>query len=105
MAQGPGTVTWAHKTSAPLDCFACFRWTKEDSYSRPVAENPEAAADTSRLEMFSDGVFAIAITLLVIEIPVPEFGHGVDAMREALAHEWPAYLSYAIGFSRSVRCG
>jgi uncharacterized membrane protein len=63
-----------------------------------MAENPEASAETSRLEMFSDGVFAIAITLLVIEIPIPEFGHGVEAMRETLAHEWPAYLSYVIGF-------
>ena len=48
--------------------------------------------------MFSDGVFAIAITLLVIEIAVPELGHGREAMVEALREQWPSYVSYVIGF-------
>ena len=48
--------------------------------------------------MFSDGVFAIAITLLVIEISIPEFGHGRDAMLESLKEEWPSYVSYVVGF-------
>lgn len=48
--------------------------------------------------MFSDGVFAIAITLLVIEIAVPEFGHGRDAMVESLKEQWPSYISYVVGF-------
>jgi uncharacterized membrane protein len=51
---------------------------------------------TGRLEAFSDGVFAIAITLLVLEIDVPE-GSG-DNLAEALAEEWPSYLAYAISF-------
>ncbi len=58
----------------------------------------EPHPDTGRLEMFSDGVFAIAITLLVIEIAVPEFGHGPTAMLEALKEQWPSYVSYVIGF-------
>ena len=58
----------------------------------------ERASATDRLEMFSDGVFAIAITLLVIEIAIPEFGHGRDAMLETLKEQWPSYVSYVVGF-------
>lgn len=56
--------------------------------------------DTGRIEAFSDGVFAIAITLLVIEIGVP---HMEDAPLGAtlfgeLAEQWPSYLAYVISF-------
>ena len=50
---------------------------------------------TGRIEMFSDGVFAIAITLLVLEIRPPEDTHQ-------LAHElgelWPSYVAYVVSF-------
>jgi uncharacterized membrane protein len=53
--------------------------------------------DTQRLEAFSDGVFAIAITLLIIEIGVPH----VDA-DQSLSHElrrlWPSYAGYVVSF-------
>ncbi len=51
---------------------------------------------TGRVEAFSDGVFAIAITLLVLEI-----GIDPDAFEEpwhALAAEWPSYLAYVTSF-------
>jgi uncharacterized membrane protein len=49
-----------------------------------------------RVEAFSDGVFAIAITLLILEIHVPEeTGHGLT---EALAHQWPSYFAYVVSF-------
>ncbi|TMB96259.1 MAG: DUF1211 domain-containing protein [Chloroflexi bacterium] len=51
---------------------------------------------TSRLEAFSDGVFAIAATLLVLELRVPD--EGVDLPR-ALFHLWPAYAAYLISFA------
>ena len=50
----------------------------------------------NRLEAFSDGVFAIAITLLVLDIHVPEPGRG-DLGHE-LAAQWPSYAAYVISF-------
>ncbi|MDP9237647.1 MAG: TMEM175 family protein [Chloroflexota bacterium] len=55
------------------------------------------ANGTNRLEAFSDGVFAIAITLLILEIGVPHIGTG-DSLWRALWELWPSYLSYAISF-------
>jgi uncharacterized membrane protein len=52
--------------------------------------------ETNRVEAFSDGVFAIAITLLVLDIKVDpsDFDHLVHA----LAHQWPSYLAYITSF-------
>jgi uncharacterized membrane protein len=52
--------------------------------------------ETGRVEAFSDGVFAIAITLLVLEIRVDPGDFG--DLRHALAREWPAYLAYVTSF-------
>ncbi|HEY8030672.1 MAG TPA: TMEM175 family protein [Gaiellaceae bacterium] len=49
---------------------------------------------TGRLEAFSDGVFAIAATLLVLEFSVST-GHKLD---HELLHLWPAYLAYVTSF-------
>jgi uncharacterized membrane protein len=53
--------------------------------------------DTNRLETFSDGVIAIAITLLILEIDVPEDTHG--ELWAALLRQWPSYLAYLISFA------
>jgi len=53
-------------------------------------------AGTARMETFSDGVFAIAATLLVLEI-----GANVVSGRrlgDALLHDWPSYLAYVTSF-------
>jgi uncharacterized membrane protein len=46
---------------------------------------------------FSDGVFSIAITLLVLEIGVPS-GSENDLLR-ALIAEWPSYMAYLVSFA------
>ena len=48
------------------------------------------------MEAFSDGVFAIAITLLVLDLRVPEVGEG--SLTHALGKQWPADASYAVSF-------
>jgi uncharacterized membrane protein len=55
------------------------------------------AVSKSRLEAFSDGVFAIAITLLVIEIRPPEVGDG-ESLASGLWDQWPNYTGYALSF-------
>jgi uncharacterized membrane protein len=62
-----------------------------------LKHRPEEHANTARLEAFSDGVFAIAITLLVLEIGVPHVGAG-QSLAEALRHLWPSYFGYAVSF-------
>jgi len=52
--------------------------------------------ETGRTEAFSDGVFAIAITLLVLDIGIP--ASEFDDLWSAIFHEWPAYLGYATSF-------
>jgi uncharacterized membrane protein len=49
-----------------------------------------------RVEALSDGVIAIAITLLILEIEVPK-GAGEDLPHQ-LAEQWPSYLSYVVSF-------
>ena len=50
-----------------------------------------------RIEAFSDGVIAIAITLLVLDIHVPEARGGVS-LADRLGAQWPSYVAYAISF-------
>jgi uncharacterized membrane protein len=51
---------------------------------------------TTRMETFSDGVFAIAATLLVLEISI-DSAHTHD-LGSALLHLWPSYLAYVTSF-------
>ncbi|PYS93928.1 MAG: DUF1211 domain-containing protein [Acidobacteria bacterium] len=61
--------------------------------------SPEAEKETARIEAFSDGVIAIAITLLVLDVKVPtaqELG-GASLMR-ALLRQWPIYFAFVTSF-------
>jgi uncharacterized membrane protein len=49
---------------------------------------------TNRLEAFSDGVFAVAITLLVLEIDVP----GGENLWHDLKEDWPSFAAFAVSF-------
>lgn len=51
---------------------------------------------TSRTEAFSDGVFAIAATLLVLELKVPHVEPG--GLSTALLERWPSYTTYVVSF-------
>jgi len=59
-------------------------------YSHRMTESP------TRVEAFSDGVFAIAITLLILEIRVPHVDHGLWAGLVAL---WPSYVAFLLSFA------
>lgn len=51
---------------------------------------------SSRTEAFSDGVFAVAITLLVLNVEVPR--PGVGSLRHELTSLWPSYAAYVVSF-------
>lgn len=50
----------------------------------------------ARLETFADGVFAIAATLLVLNVDIPEL--GAHSLVHELTRLWPAYVGYAVSF-------
>src|SRR5215470_6530126 len=58
--------------------------------------------ETGRIESFSDGVFAVAITLLVFALQVPHLPAGaisVTALGSALLAQWPSYLTFMTSFA------
>jgi uncharacterized membrane protein len=68
-----------------------------DDGQRPGS--PETGMSSTRVEAFSDGVFAIAITLLVLDLAVPareELPAG--GLAAALGRQWPAYFAYLVSF-------
>ena len=56
--------------------------------------------ETGRVEAFSDGVFAIALTLLILEIHVPQPKDLAEqgGLNAALLHQWPAFFAYLLSF-------
>jgi uncharacterized membrane protein len=66
----------------------------------PKEHSAESGIDLERIIFFSDAVYAIAITLLVIEIQVPEIPKSLVAaeLPRSLLTLWPKFLSYIISF-------
>ena len=60
-----------------------------------ASEKPTASStiSSSRLETFSDGVFAIAATLLILDVHA-----GPGELGARLLHSWPSYVAYAVSF-------
>jgi uncharacterized membrane protein len=52
--------------------------------------------EKARLEAFSDGVFAVAITLLALDLAVAGPGNGT--LRDQLTDRWPSYVAYVVSF-------
>jgi uncharacterized membrane protein len=53
--------------------------------------------ETGRAEAFSDGVFAIAITLLILALGVDQ-ALAKGTLKHQLLHLWPAYIAYTVSF-------
>jgi uncharacterized membrane protein len=60
----------------------------------PPLAQPDTPTD--RTESFSDGVFAVAITLLVLDLSVHNVPSG--GLAQALGHKWPHYVTFAVSF-------
>ena len=69
-----------------------------DQTSPPAASNVSGITK-NRLEAFSDGVLAIVITLLAIELRPPEVEHG-QSLANALWDQWPSYLAFVLAFAQ-----
>lgn len=63
---------------------------------KSIANKESALTETGRVEAFSDGVFAIIVTLLVLEIHRPVVVAG--QLGAQLLQNWPSYLSYLLAF-------
>jgi uncharacterized membrane protein len=55
--------------------------------------------ETGRVEAFSDGVFAIAITLLILDVHVPRDLPATTTLSNALLAQWPSYLAFITSFA------
>jgi uncharacterized membrane protein len=72
-----------------------MRSRPQNDRARPRPPN----VTTRRLEAFSDAVFAIAITLLALDLQVPELSPVTpNALAADLAAKWPTYLSFLLSF-------
>ncbi len=63
----------------------------------PAEPRQRRTVSSTRVEAFSDAVFAITITLLVLEIGRPEIGDG--ELASTLLHQWPEFLAFAVSFA------
>jgi uncharacterized membrane protein len=65
----------------------------------PPSETETRLSPTGRVEAFSDGVMAIAITLLVLDLKVPDPGTlGSGQLFDRLVERWPSYVAYLAAF-------
>jgi uncharacterized membrane protein len=65
--------------------------------NRPAGMAIGGVLGRGRLEAFSDGVMAIAITLLILDVKVP-LVEADQSLAAALGHQWPSYAAYVLTF-------
>ena len=63
---------------------------------RAITPVSRGSVDGARLEAFSDGVFAVAITLLALDLAVPGPGHG--PLPGQLVERWPSFAAFLVSF-------
>ena len=68
-----------------------------DDETTPQATARLGRLATTRMDAFSDGVMAIAITILVLEIALPASSDG--DLLQGIVDQWPSYLAYLVSFS------
>ena len=66
--------------------------------ARVAKQRKENEIEFSRIVAFSDGVFAIAITLLVLNLKIPEHLHDAD-LTAVLLEQWPDLFAFALSFA------
>jgi len=66
-----------------------------DTAGRKAAEDTDV--DRTRLEAFSDGVFAVAITLLALNLTIEGPGHGIKLQHQLWEHRW-SFAAYLLSF-------
>lgn len=66
----------------------------------PANHSHSMEKETGRIESFSDGVFAVAMTLLVLDLHVPELKEGSvrSGLLNELVKQWPDYLAFVFSF-------
>jgi uncharacterized membrane protein len=66
----------------------------------PLKPSDQPTFSWTRVEAFIDGLYAIAATLLVLELRPPHTADG--RLGHALLHQWPTYLIYVLGFIQMI---
>src|SRR5215475_10955788 len=64
--------------------------------TEPAGRRRRFSLRTSRMEALSDGIFAIAATLLVLDLAIPKVSSDVG---RSLLQQWPTYLAYLVSFA------
>jgi uncharacterized membrane protein len=64
--------------------------------TEPADRRRRLSLRTSRMEALSDGIFAIAATLLVLDLAIPKVSSDVS---RSLLEQWPTYLAYLVSFA------
>ena len=65
----------------------------------PIGSRRPGTRRTERLQSLSDGVFAFAMTLLVLDLAIPATQQSARHLLDALLDQWPGYLGYLVSFS------